>query len=517
MIHVAQTGYRPGDPKRGYSLAPLGPRFSLVDVESGRAVFEGPVVAKWDAHLGMPVSLAEFTAWSTPGQYRLRSGGAESVTFVVTPACYRQLARLSLRSYAYLRCGTAVDDPDVGIIHGPCHTAAALDYERPTQMRVVLGGWHDAGDYGRYVPTGAVSVAVLLLTADLLGLPRLPDDHPIWDTVRPELQFLSALQDPDGGVHHKIASERFCGMVVPEADSLPLVLYPVHSGSTAQFSAAAARAARLGPREDPLVPALRARSLRAWEWLATHPPRLDIPVGETGAYLSPTDDDKRFWAAAELWALTHEDRFRDYLENHWPKASRVAPFGWADTWGLGVATLAALDSHDPLVTHARRLWSETVRSWVDLTGTNAFGVALGPDEYHWASAKVALTRGLGFLLEARWSENREWAHHAVVQLQWVVGQSPLGQSLVTGIGPWSTRHLHHRYTVATGRLVPGLLAGGPNADGQDGIAPKGRGPLSYVDDHRAYSANENAIDYNAPLVALAWALDAGADRVPPKT
>jgi endoglucanase len=46
------------------------------------------------------------------------------------------------------------------------------------------------------------------------------------------------------------------------------------------------------------------------------------------------------------------------------------------------------------------------------------------------------------------------------------------------------------------------MVNGPNTQAQDGIAPKGLGPLSYVDDDRSYATNEYAIDYNASVIGL---------------
>jgi endoglucanase len=51
-----------------------------------------------------------------------------------------------------------------------------------------------------------------------------------------------------------------------------------------------------------------------------------------------------------------------------------------------------------------------------------------------------------------------------------------------------------------GRLVPGVLVGGPNGDGRDGVTPKAEGQLSYVDQLAAYAGSENSREYNAPLV-----------------
>ena len=72
-------------------------------------------------------------------------------------------------------------------------------------------------------------------------------------------------------------------------------------------------------------------------------------------------------------------------------------------------------------------------------------------------------------------------------------------------------HPHHRPSEADGIAdpVPGLLAGGPNPGRQDKcnypfIEPE----TAYVDHVCSYASNEIAINWNAPLVYLANALEA---------
>jgi endoglucanase len=55
------------------------------------------------------------------------------------------------------------------------------------------------------------------------------------------------------------------------------------------------------------------------------------------------------------------------------------------------------------------------------------------------------------------------------------------------------------------------MVGGPNARAEDTIAPKDRGPLSYLDDARSFATNEYAIDYNASAIGLMGMLMAQAD------
>ena len=82
---------------------------------------------------------------------------------------------------------------------------------------------------------------------------------------------------------------------------------------------------------------------------------------------------------------------------------------------------------------------------------------------------------------------------------------------VTGIGTNSTMHPHHRQSVADNITdpVPGLLAGGPNPGKQDKCIYDFNEPeTTYADIDCSYASNEIAINWNAPLVYVANAIEA---------
>lgn len=75
------------------------------------------------------------------------------------------------------RCGAEVEE---GVFsHPACHNTEAVIYGTSEKIDVT-GGWHDAGDYGRYVVPGAKAVADLLfayeaapeLYSDNIGIPE---------------------------------------------------------------------------------------------------------------------------------------------------------------------------------------------------------------------------------------------------------------------------------------------------------------------------------------------------------
>ena len=67
------------------------------------------------------------------------------------------------RMFYLQRCGVALDAARAGVFsHPACHTAPARVFGSDTVLHV-SGGWHDAGDYGRYVVPACKAVADLLL------------------------------------------------------------------------------------------------------------------------------------------------------------------------------------------------------------------------------------------------------------------------------------------------------------------------------------------------------------------
>jgi endoglucanase len=96
-------------------------------------------------------------------------------------------------------------------------------------------------------------------------------------------------------------------------------------------------------------------------------------------------------------------------------------------------------------------------------------------------------------------------------LDYILGRNATGYCFVTGMGTLSTLHPHHRPSVADGieEPVPGLLAGGPNPGMQDKCHYDFTEPeTAYADIDCAYASNEIAINWNAPLVYLANAIEA---------
>ena len=108
------------------------------------------------------------------------------------------------------------------------------------------------------------------------------------------------------------------------------------------------------------------------------------------------------------------------------------------------------------------------------------------------------------------TQNKDYLNAAAGNLDYILGRNATGYSFVTGIGIKSPMNPHHRISFADRVTdpIPGMLVGGPNSEKQDGLKYESAEPeLSYLDDVASFASNEIAINWNAPLVYVANALE----------
>ncbi|MDH4617110.1 glycoside hydrolase family 9 protein [Brevibacillus sp. AY1] len=518
-ISVNQVGYAPDAIKMASTTLPAS-EFTLVDLADHRVVYRGvPKSGPQDGQTGKPVYQLDFSTFQKPGTYQIHlSNGLGSAPFQISDNVFESIFRMAMRSYELQRCGVAIDDPISHVNHEACHTLPAILSADGGGVRDVTGGWHDAGDYGKYMPNAGMTVASLLLLQELtpgtlkhssLSLHREKRDEPdVLAVIRVELDWMRKMQREDGAVYHSVKTAEFPGMIRPEEDQEIQYVEPIATPDTAIYAAAMARAARVYQAYDAdYAKILLNASMQAWRFLEGNEEIL-VP-GKDQAYRSKSDSQSRVWAAAELYVTTSLPLFRKYVEEHYSvlelRPKKMFPAYWQNTSAMTILTLALNDQSDwelpalmrqRLIQHADRV-AATIEQ-------RAYGTILNKaDDFDWASAKNTLGYGVHLASAHKLEPKPAYIHAIIRQLDWVLGSNALSQSFVTGMGMFSPVEPHHRYTVASGILIPGLLVGGPNSHANDGIAPKRQGALSYVDDHRSYATNEYAIDYNAPLVIVA--------------
>lgn len=170
----------------------------------------------------------------------------DSFVFEISDNVYNGLLVDAVRMLYLQRCGCEVVDDTYG--HPSCHTEKAEVYGTG-DLKDVSGGWHDAGDYGRYVVPAAKAAADVMLAyeanpsiyGDNTGIPESGNGVPdILDEVRYEIEWMLKMQAESGGVYHQVNSETNPGNIMPEKETSKLWLAPASTTATADFCAVAA-------------------------------------------------------------------------------------------------------------------------------------------------------------------------------------------------------------------------------------------------------------------------------------
>jgi endoglucanase len=532
-IVVNQVGYLPNSPKVALLVNSdtAQQKIELVSSTTKQTVqVITPSQSVRDRDSNDRLQTIDFSQIQQTGNYFLRTGSIESYPFSIASNVYQQPIIKLLRSYYLQRCGIAIDDPVTGIRHAPCHIRdGAITYKDPNLAEKVIpstGGWHDAGDYGKYVSTTAVTVGRLLSLYESnpkvfpdrqLTIPESGNGIPdLLDEMRVGLDWMLSMQRSDGAIYRKLSGKKWPSIVAPEEDTQPRFIYGISTPETAKFAAAMAIAARVyAPLQPQKSTLYLTAARRAWDYLQTQSTmKVDWVDGDdsgSGKYLASEidtepslkiDTDDRSWAAAELFITTKESQFDRYFQQQLPNFD-YALFEWKNPAALGIANYLS-ESQTPQSSQIKAKIAQQILNRADalVKKVSTSGYHLANHRFIWGSNKMTATEGLTLILAYRLTDGTAYRQAAIDQIDYLLGRNPFNQTFVTGIGTHPVQHLHHIFARARKISIPGLLVGGANNGAQDGIAPKNRGLLSYVDDEKSYATNEYAIDYNAELIAL---------------
>ena len=550
-IRLNQIGFYPNSPKIAAVKDIEGSPFFLVDPEGDTLYSGGLTGTRYWEHSGENVSLADFSTFTIPGEYRLCvSGLGCSSVFTIEPHEMTEAAKASLKTFYYQRASMdltpqyagkwarPLGHPDTSVI---IHPSAASE-NRPAGTRISSPkGWYDAGDYNKYIVNSGITLYTLLLLYEQfpammdtinLNIPEsgneLPDllDEALWN-----LRWMLTMQDPeDGGVYHKCTTPQFEGMVMPHVCGQDRYLVQKSTAAALDFAAVMAQASRVFSLFESELPGLADSCLSAaksaWAWAEIHPDviynqdkinGLFDPDIWTGAYGGGDLSDEKFWAAMELAVTTQNP---EYLSGASAQSNgrRIFPQSWGDVRPLGYYTFFRhqkdlrfdLDSdlESPFLLFADSLLAKQSES--------AYDVVMGESlvNFIWGSNAIAANQSMALFQAYLLTGKTKYRDAALSNIDYLLGRNPTAYSFLTGFGHKTPMHLHHRPSEADGidEPIPGFLAGGPNMQRQDeqyGVKyPSSFPALCYVDTMPSYATNEIAINFNAALVYDLFAAEA---------
>ncbi|MBQ8296554.1 MAG: glycoside hydrolase family 9 protein [Ruminococcus sp.] len=491
--------------------------FSVINAETEETVYTGSLYGERENTSAEEVNwYGDFSEVTEPGSYYITCGDLDaSYTFEIADNVYDALLEDTVRMLYLQRCGCEVQDEVFS--HSACHTSAAAVYGTDEQADV-SGGWHDAGDYGRYVVPGAKAAADLLLAydanpsihSDSIGIPESGNGIPdILDEARYEIEWMLKMQAESGGVYHQVNSENNPGTIMPEKETAELFLAPVSTAATADFCAVMAMAYEYYYDIDAeFAETCFAAAENAWSFLMDNPEMIfEAPedLANVG-YSDSRDGDERYWAACQMYRATGDTAYLDAIDSitgtyykdglEW---HMVGHYG-----NIALLTMEEIDTESDEYAEAK----EMVFNWVNEYTKNISGTGYETAiaSYTWGSNMTIANAGIVLALAYELTGDEAYMSAAGKQLHYLLGRNPNGMCYVTGYGTVSPQNPHHRPSLAKGQAMKGMLVGGVNSDLADPAAEKylSDTPAAkcYIDDSGSYSTNEITIYWNSPLIYL---------------
>lgn len=534
-VQLNQVGFYPGAAKIAIITGNVGAnRFYVVANASKDTVFRGNLGAQKQSAFSSTITRsADFSSLKTKGKYFVVVPGvAPSYPFEINDHIHHNVAVASLKAFYFMRSDVPLHEKYAGEWHRPAGhpDTAAQVHPSAGENKIIStpGGWYDAGDYNKYIVNSGITTATLLSAYEDFekyfdklntNIPESTDAIPdILNEAVYNIRWMLTMQDPaDGAVYHKCTNANFDGMVMPGVTKLPRYVVQKSTAAALNLAAVAAQAARVLKKYYPaLADSCLKAATTAFNWALKNPniaynqrqinSSFDPDIS-TGEYGDNQFNDERLWAAAELFITTSKKEYLNIVEQR--MNDRISLPSWNSVAMLGHYTMVRHGKAPQMKDSILRMADKFIAN----VPSNAFATVMGQSrsDFVWGSNAVAANQGILLINAYLVSHNKKYLDAALSNLDYILGRNATGYCFVTGAGSKPPMHPHHRPSEADGIAdpIPGLLAGGPNPGRQDKCNyPFTEAETAYVDVVCSYASNEIAINWNAPLVYLANALEA---------
>ena len=165
FIRTNQVGFLPQDVKTAVVLSKSnlnGKQFSVVENKSNEIKFEGSIIDSPSVYGDFNFCYQiDFSQLSLIGKYKIKLSDSESYPFQIGDLIFNDVRDSLSLFFKAQRCG-----PTNPILHQPCHLsdAAKIIGYKDSSARDLTGGWHDAGDYVKFLKTTALTTYLLLFS-----------------------------------------------------------------------------------------------------------------------------------------------------------------------------------------------------------------------------------------------------------------------------------------------------------------------------------------------------------------
>ena len=509
-----QIGFLPSDYKSAVVLSYNkleGKKIQIVDSQNNNSVYTVSIGKNFGAYGNFHFSYQiNFTSLKTKGEYYFQFGQQKSYTFRVGKNVFNYIADSLLQFFKVQRCGYT--DP---MLHKICHIADATSLiennKKVIQSFDVTGGWHDAGDYVKFLNTTAYATYMMLFSYEFdpvkFGFDDNHNDVPdLLEEAKIGLDWMLRCRFKNDKLITQVQDLRDheVGWRMPEDDPLEFDR-PAYIGIGKNLIGIYAATMSLAYRiwnEKFRYAAFAKQCLDAAVRLYSIRNKVqNVDSTGTGSYFDKKYLGKIALGAVELYISTQNQEYLMNAKSYADSAGSDYWWSWGDINTLAHFRLAKYFSQykDYIV--------KNLEAFNKNKNENLFGKGAA---LSWGTNVTLLGIALQGILYKRLSNDSRFDTLAVAQRDFILGKNPWGVSFISGFGNNYTQNFHHQIAYLTGKL-PGGFAAGPATrefvdkakikfDKTDKYAKFQSQEMYYRDDRQDFITNEPTITGNATAI-----------------
>ncbi|MCS7052958.1 MAG: glycoside hydrolase family 9 protein [Ignavibacterium sp.] len=462
FIRINQLGFRPEDQKTAIliSAAPITVKEFVIKTKNDKTVFEKDLLidTALNSHFKYSARL-DFSEFKQQGEYYIQINNIRSKIFRIRNNIYNQVRDSLSLFFRVQRCG-----PTKPFLHQPCHLQDATEvigYSKTSPVDLT-GGWHDAGDYTKFLFTTAFTTYMMLFAYEFdpqkfnydLDKNSVPD---ILEEARVGLDFLLRCDFADDAFITQVQDDRdhTVGWRMPENDTLTFNRPAFVKMNRSQIGIYAAT----------MAIANRIWKSKFFDYeFAEKCLKSGIKIFELRDKIIDYKDEAKYYpdtiyigelalGAAELFFSTNNKKYQILALEYGRKTEPDFWWSWGDFNALAFYKLSSIDYS---FTNQIRKNLEQFRQ---NSRNNFFNEPLS---YSWGTTTSFLGVALQAILYKKLTNNSEFDSLIYNCRDFVLGRNPWGMSFIYGIGHSYPKKIHSQIAYFLKGYLPGALVGGPS-------------------------------------------------------
>ncbi len=515
FIRVNQVGFSPENIKSAlvFSNRNLSnEKFFVYDKIADVAVFSDRLEKTSEHFKNFKYSYRlNFTDLQDEGKYFVRILNSESPTFVIDNSAYSILTNKLLKFFSIQRCGYTHP-----FMHKTCHiadvTSIRINGDTLNQTYDATGGWHDAGDYSKFLNTIAFSTYMLIASYEFNPEKFSMDNNhnnvaDILEEAKIGLDWLMRANFNNNRFITQVQDEKdkTVGWRMPESDPLGFNrpgFVGIGKNLIGIYVAALSIGSRVWERKlnyRPFAEKLKNTAIHFYSIRNNVP---DIDTSGTGYYRDKDYNGKLALGAIELYETTGNENYLSEAKKYADVAGVESWWGWGNVAAFADYKIAKYDT--TYIDFLRK----ALHQYKKHSDSRFFGEGV---DLYWGSTMTLLGVSLTEILYRRLTGDNSFAKLSRIQEDYILGRNQWGVSFVCCQGESYPKHLHHQVGYFNKGHLPGGLAGGPvmksvygklelHYTSPDYFIRFQTDDAYYRDDYVDYITNEPTISGNATAI-----------------